>query len=75
MDFNVINFQYSLLKNKPDVTMKEIEDSFGGSLCRCTGYRPILHSFKSFGSDAPKSVVNEFTDIEVSYCCFSTEWD
>lgn len=45
--------------------MKEIENAFGGSLCRCTGYRPILDSFKSFAKDAPPSLVNQFTDIEV----------
>lgn len=53
------------MKSKPELKMKEIENAFGGSLCRCTGYRPILDSFKSFAKDAPPSLVNQFTDIEV----------
>ncbi|XP_046679837.1 probable aldehyde oxidase 4 isoform X1 [Homalodisca vitripennis] len=55
---------YSLLKSKPELTMEEIENSFGGNLCRCTGYRPILDSFKSFAKDAPKSLLDKCADIE-----------
>jgi xanthine dehydrogenase/oxidase len=31
--------------------MSDIEESFDGNLCRCTGYRPILDSAKSFSHD------------------------
>jgi len=55
---------YSLLKDKPELSMMEIENSFGGNLCRCTGYRPILDSFKSFAKDAPKELVRKCADIE-----------
>lgn len=47
---------YSLLEGSDRrVNAVEIEDSFGGNLCRCTGYRPILDAFKSFASDDERS--------------------
>ncbi|RUS90573.1 hypothetical protein EGW08_001661 [Elysia chlorotica] len=53
---------YGLLHQNPSPTMKDIEGSLDGHLCRCTGYRAILDAAKSFGVDSPKAAS---IDIEV----------
>lgn len=51
---------YCLLKsNDVKMSMEEIENSFGGNICRCTGYRPILDTMKSFAADC-----HDIEDIE-----------
>ncbi|KAM9601481.1 xanthine dehydrogenase/oxidase [Trichechus inunguis] len=47
----IVMSMYTLLRNQPEPTMKEIEDAFQGNLCRCTGYRPILQGFWTFARD------------------------
>lgn len=42
---------YAFLRSNPGATMAQIEESFDGNLCRCTGYRSILDGAKTFGSD------------------------
>jgi xanthine dehydrogenase iron-sulfur cluster and FAD-binding subunit A len=59
--------EFSLLqKNSGEgVTMKEIESSLGGNICRCTGYRPIMDAFKTFAKDAPQELKSRCVDLEV----------
>src|SRR5258708_3254370 len=42
---------YGLLRNNRRPTSQEVEDYFGGNLCRCTGYRSILNAMQSFVGD------------------------
>ncbi|XP_026330715.1 xanthine dehydrogenase-like isoform X2 [Hyposmocoma kahamanoa] len=59
---------YGLLESSDyNLTQRQIENSFGSNVCRCTGFRPILDAFKTFAKDAPKP--NEYvTDIEDLTC-------
>uniref|UniRef100_A0A8D0PBP2 aldehyde oxidase n=1 Tax=Sus scrofa TaxID=9823 RepID=A0A8D0PBP2_PIG len=43
---------YTLLRNHPEPTPEQITESLGGNLCRCTGYRPIVESGKTFCESA-----------------------
>ncbi|XP_032968997.1 aldehyde oxidase 2 isoform X3 [Rhinolophus ferrumequinum] len=39
---------YTLLRNHPQPSEDQLMEALGGNLCRCTGYRPILESGRTF---------------------------
>ncbi|VDK59229.1 unnamed protein product [Cylicostephanus goldi] len=39
---------YTLLRNNPSPSIREINQAIKGNLCRCTGYRPIIEALQSF---------------------------
>jgi xanthine dehydrogenase/oxidase len=48
----VMNMHSLLIEKKGEkLTKQEIEQSFDGNICRCTGFRPILYAMKTFASD------------------------
>ncbi|CAK1542979.1 unnamed protein product [Leptosia nina] len=63
-----------------NLTMAELENSFGSNTCRCTGFRPILDTIKSFGSDAPKNLIDDIEDLKICKkncerkCSVNSEW-
>ena len=59
----------SLLQENPAPTQQDIEDNFDGNLCRCTGYRAILDSMKTFGVD---SNAQDGGVIDIEVCDEST---
>ncbi|XP_073232045.1 xanthine dehydrogenase/oxidase-like [Porites lutea] len=61
---------YSLLKeNRP--SKQEIEASFDGNMCRCTGYRPILDAMKTFAKSSDPIDIEEIS--KCSSPCFNGE--
>jgi len=59
----VMNMYGLLQQNNGQVSMSEVENSFGGNICRCTGYRPILDAMKSFAVDSNIGIPAECADI------------
>lgn len=47
----IVMSMYALLRNVPLPKMSDLEKTFQGNLCRCTGYRPIIEGFKTFTED------------------------
>ncbi|XP_023366041.1 aldehyde oxidase 2 isoform X1 [Otolemur garnettii] len=43
---------YTLLRNHPQPSEEQLMEALGGNLCRCSGYRPILESGRTFCMDS-----------------------
>ncbi|CAB3259492.1 unnamed protein product [Arctia plantaginis] len=60
--------QMTSLEDK-NLTMAELEKSFAGNTCRCTGFRPILDAIQSFGTDASPELCQRVRDMEELSIC------
>ncbi|CAG9861069.1 unnamed protein product [Phyllotreta striolata] len=58
------------LQESGKATAENIENSFGGNICRCTGYRPILHAFKQLATDQedPIADIEDITPCKNKIC-------
>lgn len=45
---------HAYLQHNPEATQEDLEKIFGGNLCRCTGYRPILTAVRTLACDYDK---------------------
>ncbi|XP_072940393.1 xanthine dehydrogenase-like [Epargyreus clarus] len=60
----VMNMYCIYTSSAKKLTAAEVENSFAGNMCRCTGYRPIADAFKSFAVDADIKLTDKVIDIE-----------
>lgn len=44
----IVMSMYALLRTLPNPSQCDLEKTFQGNLCRCTGYRPIMEGFQTF---------------------------
>ncbi|XP_063994923.1 xanthine dehydrogenase-like [Diachasmimorpha longicaudata] len=68
----IIMSMYALLRSKPKPSMQDLELTFQGNLCRCTGYRPIIEGMRTFTEEWERSRVvhqtSDSTDCEMGPC-------
>mmetsp|Transcript_13385 Transcript_13385/g.21885 ORF Transcript_13385/g.21885 Transcript_13385/m.21885 type:complete len:1335 (-) Transcript_13385:313-4317(-) len=65
---------YQALKKNPSADMAYMESQLDGNICRCTGYRPILDTAKSFAKDS--DTVDHICKKSYTKGCYDMEkWD
>ncbi|XP_015122613.1 xanthine dehydrogenase [Diachasma alloeum] len=57
----IIMSMYALLRSKPKPSMHDLELTFQGNLCRCTGYRPIIEGLRTFTEEWEQSQIAQRT--------------
>lgn len=53
--------------------MEEMERAFASNTCRCTGFRPIMETVKSYAVDASPELCQKVMDIEEFNICKNTK--
>lgn len=63
---------HAYMQQHPEATQGELESIYGGNLCRCTGYRPILTGARTFACDyragcdkSQKCLIDPSLDVHV----------
>lgn len=67
--FSVMVMNMYALYESGNPTMKKVENSFSGNICRCTGYRSILSVFKYLAPDASFDILGQYRDIKCLTIC------
>ena len=60
----VMQMNSFLQQNQGSNSIEDIENVLDGNLCRCTGYRPILDAFKTFGTEG----LTDIEDVSTQKC-------
>ncbi|KAH8273086.1 hypothetical protein KR018_000235, partial [Drosophila ironensis] len=63
----IVMSMYTLLRNSPKPSVRALDTSLQGNLCRCTGYRPIMEGYITFTKEFACGMGNQ--------CCRATGRD
>ncbi|XP_044731678.1 xanthine dehydrogenase-like [Chrysoperla carnea] len=70
---------FALYQTENNLTDAQIENSFGGNICRCTGYRTIADGFKSLTTDdrsnATPTKCSGIVDVEDMKLCSKNTYE